>query len=376
MRCPTILAAMLIWLAAAWGSSAAASAVPQVGEELVTRMLYLDGTVLLPPGDWVVAASELQQGDGTGTDIASVVLLQPREGHVAGVILAQGNVTSLKSRPGLSAECWSEQAYFTAVAADDDSGGACAAVLAVDARQGGGNAVWDRAREFAAVKGWRLPAAFMLASLSSVDRKRLMDVRYGLAVPDALVRQDTAPCTWAVPPADGSGPIRQMAQGLTNFSEAMLPVFEMAGHSRLPMFGAAPPLAATEDTPQGLLRQLKQARIDELVENGAASPAQAEQLSRRAAEPTPGDPMIKDLLWRSGYKTLTYKAAAFIDTSAVYYFFVPDLPLVLAGSAITNVLGMPIVYINDFVWSYFGLQASKSKQPIAFASVGQTCSTR
>lgn len=167
-----------------------------------------------------------------------------------------------------------------------------------------------------------------------------------------------------------------MAQGLTNFSEAMLPVFEMAGHSRLPMFGAAPPLAATADASRSLLRQLKQARIDELVENGAVSPAQAEQLSRRAAAPSPSDPLIKDLLWRSGYKTLTYKAATFIDTSAVYYFFIPDLPLVLAGAAITNVLGMPIVYINDFVWSYFGLKASKSKQPIALASVGETCTTR
>jgi hypothetical protein len=367
----TALAAMLIWLAAASGSSAADSAVPQVGEELATRMLFLESTVLLPPGDWVVAAS--QDDD---TDIASVVLLQSREGRVAGVVLAQGNVTSLKNRPSLSAECWSEQAYFTVVAADDDSGGACAAVLAVDVRQGSGSEAWDRAREFAAAKGWRLPAAFMLASLSSVDRKRLMDVRYGLAVPDALMRQGADPCAWADSPAHGSGPIRQMAQGLTNFSEAMLPVFEMAGHSRLPMFGAAPPLAATADASRSLLRQLKQARIDELVENGAVSPAQAEQLSRRAAAPSPSDPLIKDLLWRSGYKTLTYKAATFIDTSAVYYFFIPDLPLVLAGAAITNVLGMPIVYINDFVWSYFGLKASKSKQPIALASVGETCTTR
>ena len=108
------LAAMLIWLAAASGSSAADSAVPQVGEQLATRMLFLESTVLLPPGDWVVAAS--QDDD---TDIASVVLLQSREGRVAGVVLAQGNVTSLKNRPSLSAECWSEQAYFTVVAADD-----------------------------------------------------------------------------------------------------------------------------------------------------------------------------------------------------------------------------------------------------------------
>lgn len=186
------LAAMLIWLAAASGSSAADSAVPQVGEQLSTRMLFLESTVLLPPGDWVVAAS--QDDD---TDIASVVLLQSREGRVAGVVLAQGNVTSLKNRPSLSAECWSEQAYFTVVAADDNSGGACAAVLAVDVRQGSGSEAWDRAREFAAAKGWRLPAAFMLASLSSVDRKRLMDVRYGLAVPDALMRQGADPCAWA-----------------------------------------------------------------------------------------------------------------------------------------------------------------------------------
>jgi hypothetical protein len=48
-------------------------------------------------------------------------------------------------------------------------------------------------------------------------------------------------------------------------------------------------------------------------------------------------------------------------------------PLVLVGAAVTNVLGAPIVYINDLAWSYFGLKASRSKQPFALASLGSVC---
>jgi hypothetical protein len=167
-----------------------------------------------------------------------------------------------------------------------------------------------------------------------------------------------------------------MAQGMTNFSTAVLAIFETASHSVLPEMGGAPPLLADGNAAQDLVHRLKQARIDELMKDGAMSPAQAGILSKRAGEPSPGDPLLNELLWRSGYKTLTYKAAAYIDTSAVYYFFVPDLPLVLVGAAITNVLGAPIVYINDFAWSYSGLKASRSKQPFALASLGSVCPQR
>lgn len=364
------------WLAALMFGVAVApapAATPQVGEEFAIRMPLQDGTVLLPPGVWFVAAVHTSRAaELEGAEVASVILMQPHEGHVAGVILAQANIAPLKSRPSLSSECWSEQAYFTAVAADDESGGACAAVLAVAAQQGSGSEVWEQARAYAAAKGWRLPSNYMVAALRSADRRRLIDVRYALAMTQDMISR-AGSCAWAVPSPGGTGPVRQAAQSLTNFSEAMLPVFEMAGHSRLPDLGGAPPLTAAEDAPHALLLRLKQARIDELMENGALSVEQAEALRRRAAAPSPTDPLVKDLLWRSSYKTLTYKAATYIDTSAIYYLFVPDLPLVLVSSAITNVLGMPIVYINDFVWSYVGMKASKSRQPFALASLGKTC---
>ena len=208
-----------------------------------------------------------------------------------------------------------------------------------------------------------------------------MDVRYALAVPDGPLVDAGTPCAWAATAAQSTpgrppGPspdMARLAQGMTNFATALLTVAEVAGHTTLPQMGPAPALVAPADASRDLLVRLKQARIDELVENGGISPVQADALSRRAAEPTASDPLIRDLAWRSGYKTLTYKAATFIDTSAVYYFFVPDLGLVLVSSAITNVLGMPIVYVNDFVWSYFGLKASRSKQPFVLASLGNIC---
>jgi len=33
-------------------------------------------------------------------------------------------------------------------------------------------------------------------------------------------------------------------------------------------------------------------------------------------------------------------------------------------------------HVNDFAWSYFGLQASRSKQPFAMASLGDICPRR
>jgi len=359
-------------------ATAADIGVPPVGQELAGRMLFLDGTVLLPPGQWFVAASELQRtAELDGAEVASVVLLQQASGHVGAVVFAQGNTAPLKARPSLSSECWNGNALFTAVAADDDSGGACASVLAVATRRQPGNGgAWDRALAFAAARGWRMPPAFMVAAFRSVDRRHLMDVRYASAMPDEPGASAGAPCAWAAKPAEADGEMRQMAQGMTNFATAMLAVAETAGHSRLPEIGDAPPLLAGADAPQDLVHRLRQARIDELVEHGSLSPEQARELSRRAAEPASGDPLVKQLLWRSGYKTLTYKASTYIDTTAVYYFFVPDLPLVLIGSAITNIVGWPIVYVNDFTWSYFGLQASRSKQPFALASLGDICPRR
>ncbi len=378
---------------AALGAQVAPTAIvaPQVGQEVSTRILFLDGTILLPPGPWVVAAMQQQRvAEIEGSEVASIVLLQVTDGRVGAAVMAQGNVVALAGRPSLSSECWSANALFTAVAADDDSGGACAAVLPVAMYVSPGDpGAWDNALTFASAHGWRVPRGAMVAALRSVDRTRLMDVRYALAVPDGPTVDGGAPCAWAAGSAQSSaglstqpspgptpGPSPQMArmaQGMTNFATAMLTVAEAAGHTALPPMGPAPALLAPADAPRDLLVRLKQARIDELVENGDMSTAQADALSRRAAEPTPSDPLIRDLAWRSGYKTLTYKASTFIDTSAVYYFFVPDLPLVLVGSAITNVLGMPIVYINDFAWSYFGLKASRSKQPFALASLGNVC---
>lgn len=359
-----------------FGQAAAAEVVaPQVGQTLSIRVLFLSGTVLLPPGEWIVAASKLRPvAEIEGSDVASIVLLREENQRVTAAVIAQGNTVALKDRPSLSSECWSENALFTAVAADDESGGACAAVLPMATRLStGGNDAWDSALAFAHERGWQMPRGFMVAALRSTDRTRLLDVRYALAMPDELIASGGAPCGWAVSEPQPSAGVARMAQGLTNFATALLAVFEIAGHTRLPQMGDAPPLLAPADAPDTLLRQLKQARIDELVENGSLSPAQAAALSIRAGEPTAGDPLIQQLLWRSGYKTLTYKAGTFIDTSAVYYFFVPDLPLVLVGSAITNVLGMPIVYINDFAWTYFGLKASRSRQPFALASLGSVC---
>ena len=365
----------------------AAIVAPQVGQQVSTRILFLDGTILLPPGQWVVAALQQQRvAEIAGSDVASIVLLQVTDGRVGAAVMAQGNVVALAGRPSLSSECWSANALFTLVAADDDLGGACAAVLPVAMFVSPGDpGAWDNALRFASAHGWQVPRGAVVAALRSVDRSRLMDVRYALAVPDGPMVDGGAPCAWTASPVQSSaGPSTQsspgpspqmarMAQGMTNFATAMLTVAEAAGHTDLPPMGPAPALLAPADAPRDLPVRLKQARIDELVENGDMSTAQADALSRRAAEPTPGDPLIRDLAWRSGYKTLTYKASAFIDTSAVYYFFVPDLPLVLVGSAITNVLGMPIVYINDFAWSYFGLRASRSQQPFALASLGNVC---
>jgi hypothetical protein len=362
------------------GQAAAAEIVllPQVGQSVSTRVLFLDGTVLLPPGQWFVAASKIQRSDEIdGSEVASIVLLQADNGRVGAVVMAQANTVPLKRRPSLSSECWSENALFTSVAADDDSGGACTAILPLATQQAtGGNGAWDDAREFASIRGWQVPRAFMAAAFRSVDRTRLMDVRYALAVPDKLMATSDTSCAWATAEPK-SADLASMTQGMTNFSTAMLGVFEIAGHSHLLEMGAAPPLLAPTNASQDLMQRLQQARIDELVERGAVSEAQAEALSKRAAEPTPGDPLVHELLWRSGYKTLTYKIAAFFDTTTVYYLFIPaDLPVIVAGSIIGNIIGMPIVYINDFAWSYFGLRASRSKQPFALASLGNPCPLR
>ena len=368
---------VILALLAMLGVPAARAAIvaPPVGQTVTTRIPFLNGTVLLPPGSWVVAAVQQKiVADVEGSDVASIVLLQVENGRVGGVVMAQGNAVALSTRPSLSSECWSADAVFTVVAADDESGGSCAAVLPVATYQyPGTTGAWDSALTFAMARGWRVPRGFLVAALRSVDRTRLMDVRYALAAPDPSIADEGTTCSWAETTPVPSTDMARMAQGMTNFSTAMLAVSEIAGHSTLPLMGGAPPLLATADASRELVQRLKLARIDELVENGNLAPAQADALSRRAAEPTPSDPLIRDLAWRSGYKTLTYKAATFIDTSAVYYFFVPDLPLVLVGSAITNVLGMPIVYVNDFAWSYFGLRASHSKQPFALASLGRVC---
>jgi hypothetical protein len=232
---------------------------------------------------------------------------------------------------------------------------------------------WSAALQFAKAKHWLVPAAYVVTALRSVDRTRLMDVHYALGVPNRLQPATGVACSWIGTSSEPSADMVRVTQGMTNFATAMLAVAETAGHSVLPEIGPAPPMLASGDAAKELAMRLKQARVDELVERGSISQTQAESLYRRAAEPTPSDPLIKELLWRSGYKTLTYKATTYIDTTAVYYFFVPDLPLVMLGSAITNVLGMPLVYVNDFVWSYFGLRASRSKQPFALASLGTAC---
>jgi hypothetical protein len=371
LRLAILAVCAMLGAPAAW----AAIVAPPVGQTVSNRILFLDGTVLLPPGQWVVVAMQQQSvADVQGSDLAGIVLLQVENGRVGGVIMAQGNTVALSGRPSLSSECWSADAVFTAVAADDESGGSCAAVLPVATREYPADAgAWDSALRFAAAHGWKVPRGFMVAALRSVDRTRLMDVRYAVAVPDAAPGDAESICDWAAATQVPSADMGRIAQGMTNFATAMLAVSEIAGHSVLPMMGAAPPLLAAADAPRELIQRLRQARIDELVENGNLAPAQADALSLRAAEPAPTDPLIRELAWRSGYKTLTYKAATYIDTSTVYYLFVPDLPLVLVGSAITNVLGMPIVYINDFAWSYFGLKASRSKQPFALASLGSVC---
>ena len=150
----------------------AAIVAPQVGQEVSGRFLFLDGTVLLPPGQWVVAAQQQQRvAELEGSDIASIVLLQVTNGRVAAAIMAQGNAVPLAGRPSLSSECWSPNAVFTAVAADDDFGGACAAVLPVAMYVSPGDpGAWDNALVFANAHGWRVPRGAMVAALRSVDR--------------------------------------------------------------------------------------------------------------------------------------------------------------------------------------------------------------
>ncbi len=359
----------------ATAASGAEIAVPQVGQEVTTHIQFLSGTVLLPPGQWFVAATTVQRvAEVEGSDVAGVVLLQVTDNRVTGAVLAQGNTAPLKSRPSLSSECWSDQAIFTAVTADDDSGGACTAILpvATDLTAGKSDA-WHMANAFAASHGWHMPRGFLVAAFRSVDRTRLMDVRYATAAPETITSGDAAACAWAASDPKPSAEMTRMSQGMTNFTASVLPVFEIAGHSHLPEMGSAPAMLASTSAPNELVQRLKQARIDELVERGSVSEAQADALARRAAEPAQGDPLVKELMWRSGYKTLTYKAATFIDTTAIFYLFIGNLPVAVAGSLGGNIAGMPLVYINDFAWSYFGLKASRSKQPFALASLGTIC---
>lgn len=343
-------ASLLVLLAVLFQAPPAAAQELAVGQVHHGPLVWAGKQIPLPAGAWLLAglgAGEPPTGaPGPVGAVGSAVLLAEAEGRVTGFVLAYTNLVPGDGGWGAADDCARDDLHLAERIYDTPLFRSCAWVghaLGND----GGDPAWVAARGLIERRGWRLPAAWLVAGLRLSDPRDVVEVRYYFN-PEAEGVPPDDQAAWAAHPWSaarvGADPRRAaMVAEVVSFARAMRRPLAEGFKNRLPP-GASPAMPWS-----------------------GAPPPPAE------AAPAAGPPV-----WQlSAIKTVTLTVLQQVNHYLVNWLFVGD-PVSAAGLSAAHAVVHPAINFSHEYFFASGAAArtvapgSARSAVTAFSAVGVT----
>lgn len=314
----------------------------------------VDGKFVPLPGEgWIVLAA------GSADGITETILAKTEGTTLAGLTIARTNQAPRADILGTSGECSRTDIYFTVIRYDTPVDGYCAyGKQVVPATQGAADdPLWARAMERLQTDGVAIPPSLIVAGTRARTRENVMDVRYYFA-PDP---------TLSSPEQDDPVAALQAWADLIQDSQ------EQGVRGRPPSLYARAPwpwkaeavnAAITDQAVAPLLALAAAKAIDDTSLQQQRAKAEAALLARERQRWS---------LWtRSAYKVATYRAASYVDTTAVSWVVTGSAAQGFALATIGGYIRPIIAYINELGWANSGVgKASAPLVPVDFPDIGR-----
>ena len=314
----------------------------------------VDGKFVPLPGDgWTVLASDGAEG------ITETILAKTEGTRLAGLTIARTNKTPRADILGTSSECSRTDIYFAVIRYDTPVDGYCAyGKQVVPATQtASDDPLWTRALERLKGDGVEVPPSLIVVGTRTRTRENIMDVRYYFAPDPALSspEQDdpvAALQAWADLMQDS---LEQGVRGRTPSLYARTP---------WPWKAEAVTTAMTEQAVAPLLALAAVKAIDDASLQQQRAKAEAALLDRERQRWS---------LWtRSAYKVATYRAASYVDTTAVSWIVTGSAAQGFALATFGGYVRPIIAYINELGWANSGVgKAPAPLIPVDFPDIGR-----
>jgi uncharacterized membrane protein len=318
----------------------------------------IDGKfVPLPEGNWTLLAQD-SDDRATGT-----VLARLSGGSVLGLVVIHSNPKPMTAIFGTSSECGRSDIAFAVTRYDTPEDGYCtyAKRIAVDIKAGD-TSLWGKAAARLTASGMALPPAFMMVGARARTRENFLDVRYYFLPDPALTHRD---------PQD-TGLTPDPIAAMQAWADLAQEPIELGVRGRLPATNIALPWPWQANVVKDALVWQARGPLEDLAAIGVLDDSALLHQLALADHALVDRERQRWSVWeRSAYKVATYRAASFVDTTAVTALVTGSVGLGVGNASFTAVFKPMVAYANEILWAQAGIgKAPASLLPANFPDIG------
>jgi|GEM_PF-2087396 len=331
---------------------------PPSGPSLAT--FTVDGKILpLPGSGWTLLATDSNDG------MTATVLGKIAGTTLQGLVIARTNQTPRTDILGTSSECSRSDIPFAVIRYDTPVDGYCAygKQVVVDTRAAPGDTVWPLALQRLQADGVALPPSLMVAGTRARTRENVLDVRYYFAPDPKLI----------APNHDDTGVSSDPAAALQAWADLMQDSLEQGVRGRLPSVYARAPWPWDTEVVNSAIPDQAIAPLQALAAaHVLTAAALADQREKVEAGLVERERQRWSLWTRSAYKVSTYRAASYVDSTAVGWLVTGSATQGFALATISGYIRPILAYINELGWANSSIgKASAPLLPVDFPEIGR-----
>lgn len=374
----------LLWLAVV-ALLALSGAPAMAGSSLVTgatieRVLPLDGKqVPLPDGRWIVAAdgaSDWSNPDlGAYGYLRTVILFHVTGDRVDTILEANSNVLPTTDGWGTAAACARPDLVLAVTRYRAGWDGSCYFVTHTLLSKGS-TAVWRKAREYAAQKGWTLPVVPLTAGFRAADRSDVLDLRYHFAPEAAGIAGEMVAqwqdSLWMANRLDSDPRRSAFARAVSDWTVAYSGLVEIGLKNRPSPDKVIPlPVVGRGGTAADAATQ-RLAELEILRQAGAITAEQQDEQSRALHEQGSGSSSTApDLGTITAVKAISYRIIVSVSHLFVDYYWTGNFVAAGALEVLQITINSAKFYFHELAWAkYMGLPRTDAARTIDFRYIG------
>jgi uncharacterized membrane protein len=348
--------------------------------DVVTGILGVDGKQIpLPAGDWVVAADAPSnwndQSIGSFGYVRSLLLFRIERGMVDTILEINTNVLPTTDGWGMAADCARKDLVLAVIRFRAGWDGSCYFVThsLIDKAP---PPAWQKARAFAASKGWALSRIWLTAGFRAANRSDVLDVRYYFSpqtrgiLPEAA--NDWASSRWMSDALDGDAQRRDFAKAVSDWAPAYSSLIQAGLKKRLTSDNTV--AMPHGDAPIADPNAMRIAELKALRAAGTISTAEfATEMTTLATEATGSSSTAPDINAMTATKAISYRVIVSISHLFVDYYWTGNFVAAGALEILQITINSAKFYFHELAWAkYMGIPRADAARTVDFKYIGVT----